>query len=67
MSPEEYNYADFVLRREQPGIDGFADVPLHAGGRAPDFPLEDLESGEMVAMKQLWRDGLALVEFGSFT
>ncbi len=67
MSPEEYNYSVFVMEREQPVIDRFAEVPPHAGMRAPDFPLEDLESGETVPMKQLWRDGLVLVEFGSFT
>ena len=67
MSPEEYNYSVFVMNREQPGIDGFSEVPLRPGGRAPSFPLEDLESGGIVEMKELWRDSLAVIEFGSFT
>jgi len=41
--------------------------PLHAGMRAPSFPLENLADGETVQMQELWRDGLALIEFGSFT
>ena len=67
MSSEEYNYSVFVMEREMPVIEAFADFPLHPGGRAPSFPLEDLESGDAVEMKELWREGLAVIEFGSFT
>jgi hypothetical protein len=67
VTPEEYNYSVFELDREQPGIDAFSEVPLHPGTRAPSFALEDLDSGGLVEMKELWRDGLVIIEFGSFT
>jgi hypothetical protein len=67
MTREEYNYAVFDLQREQPVIDAFAQVAVRPGTRAPSFALEDLDSGETVEMKELWRDGLVVVEFGSFT
>ena len=67
MTPEEYNYAVFEMGREQPVIDAFSGVPLHPGTRAPSFSLEDLDSGERVEMKELWRHGLVIIEFGSFT
>jgi hypothetical protein len=35
--------------------------------RAPTFTLEDLTSGNPVEMKELWRAGVAVIEFGSFT
>ncbi len=62
----DYNYADFSLKREMPPFDEFRDR-LHAGERAPDFPLEDLASGETVQLRNLWKKGPAIIEFGSFT
>jgi hypothetical protein len=35
--------------------------------RAPSFHLEDLGTGEPVAMKEPWNSGVAVIEFGSFT
>lgn len=67
MTPEEYNYAAFDRDVENPVIDTFVDFPLRPGMRAPSFPLEDLDSGEATEMKELWRDGLVVIEFGSFT
>ena len=67
MNREEYNYSVFDMEREQPVIEAFADNPIRPGTRAPSFPLEDLGTGETVEMKELWRDGLVLIEFGSFT
>jgi len=67
VTPEEYNYSVFEMDREQPVIEAFSEVPLHPGMRAPSFPLEDLDSGELMEMKELWRDGLVIIEFGSFT
>jgi hypothetical protein len=62
----DYNYATFDMKAEAPHFQRFPDN-LHVGERAPDFPLEDLESGETVAIKDLWTDGPVVVEFGSFT
>ena len=62
----DYNYAEFNMKAEAPHFQGFP-ANLHVGVRAPDFPLEDLESGEMINIKDLWTDGPVIVEFGSFT
>lgn len=67
MSPDEYNYSVFEMDREMPIIEAFGDVDIGPGGRAPSFALEDLDTGEAVEMSELWRDGLAIIEFGSFT
>ena len=67
MTPEEYNYAVFEMEREQPVIEAFGPFPVRSGSRAPNFPLEDLDSGDAIEMKDLWRNGLAIIEFGSFT
>jgi hypothetical protein len=45
----------------------FQDHPLHAGREAPDFPLEDLGTGQAVRLKDLWSAGLVVIEFGSYT
>lgn len=61
-----YNYPDFDMAREMPPFDAFRER-LHAGEKAPDFPLEDLDGGATVNMKELWAAGPAIIEFGSFT
>ena len=61
-----YNYEVFDKQAEMPNFQGFVGN-LHVGERAPDFPLEDLESGETVRLKDLWSKGLVIAEFGSFT
>jgi hypothetical protein len=67
MTTEEYNYAVFNLQRESGKFTEFQDHPLHAGRTAPDFPLEDLSSGQAVRLKELWTGGLVVIEFGSYT
>ena len=65
MSGHEYNYSEFVASQQE-----FIDFAVHAPKvtmRAPSFPLEDLASGNIVQMSELWRDGPAVIEFGSFT
>ena len=65
MDQREYNYGEFVVSPNE-----FLDFAQHAPKvtmRAPSFPLEDLAAGETVEMKELWKDGLAVIEFGSFT
>ena len=62
---KEYNYREFVVAPEE-FID-FAVRAPKATMRAPPFPLEDLISGEMVQMSDLWKAGPAVLEFGSFT
>lgn len=62
-----YNYAVFSLAAEEPRFDEFMARGPHVGERAPDFPLEDLETGEAVGLSELWSRGVVIVEFGSFT
>ncbi len=62
----DYNYDVFNMQAELPHFEGFVGH-LHVGERAPDFPLEDLESGKTVRLKDLWSKGLVIAEFGSFT
>jgi len=63
---DDYNYSVFDMKRESPYFLAFRDQ-LHVGERAPDYPLEDLATGETVTMKSLSKDGPAVLEFGSFT
>lgn len=65
MARDEYNYATFEVSPTE-----FLDFATHAPKvtmRAPSFPLEDLSTGETVEMKELWRTGITVIEFGSFT
>ncbi len=62
---EEYNYSVFYVDLEE--FEEFAHVAPKATMRAPSFPLEDLETGETVEMRELWTKGIALIEFGSIT
>jgi hypothetical protein len=65
MTAEEYNYSEFVANPQE-----FSDFALHAPKvtmRAPSFLLEDVATGSMVQMSELWRGSVAVVEFGSFT
>ncbi len=65
MSSTDYNYDVFVVHREE--FMNFAKDAPRATERAPSFPLEDLETGATVEMKDLWKTGVSLIEFGSFT
>jgi hypothetical protein len=68
MSDTTYNYSVFEVS-EDPFAE-FINVATHAPKvtmRAPSFPLEDLATGETIEMKNLWKDSIVVVEFGSFT
>jgi len=62
----DYNYSVFDIRMEMV-LNAFPDTSPHVGRVAPDFPLEDLETGEIVRMKSLWAKGPVVIEFGSYT
>lgn len=62
----DYNYDVFDMPAERPHQEAFL-ANMHVGERAPDFALEDLDSGETVRLKDLWSKGLVIAEFGSFT
>ncbi len=65
-TPDAYNYATFDMAREEPAFESFKHA-LHVGQKAPDFPLEDLATGETVRLRSLCKQGPVLIEFGSFT
>ena len=65
MHDKTYNYREFGG-----SLDEFADFAAHAPKvtmRAPSFPLEDLATGASADMKDLWKAGITVIEFGSFT
>lgn len=62
---DSYNYSSFDVSPQD-----FVEFATHAPKvtmRAPSFPLEQLTTGRVVEMKELWSTGIAVVEFGSFT
>jgi hypothetical protein len=65
MSEATYNYSIFDANPNE--FIEFATRAPKVTMRAPSFPLEDLATGEKVAMKDLWKSDIAVVEFGSFT
>ena len=65
MGRNAYNYDVFEVHSEE-----FLKFATHAPKvteRAPSFSLEDLETGKTIEMKELWKSGVTLIEFGSFT
>jgi hypothetical protein len=65
MRTDSYNYGVFEVSTTE-----FLDFATHAPKvtmRAPSFPLEDLATGGVVEMQELWKSGVAVIEFGSFT
>jgi hypothetical protein len=67
MTTDDYNYASFKMQREMGKFTAFQDLALHTGRRAPDFPFEDLETGQTVNLMGLCDSGLVIIEFGSYT
>jgi hypothetical protein len=67
MAAHNYNYAFFNLDAERDKFTEFQVHPFHAGRNATDLPLEDLATGQTVHLKDLWSDGLVIIEFGSYT
>lgn len=61
-----YNYESFDWAAEEPHFEAFRNS-LHVGERAPKATFEDLETGQAIELQSLYRDGFALLEFGSFT
>jgi len=65
VSTQEYNYS--VWESDDDKFYDFAAIAPQVTSRAPSFPLEDLATGDTVEMKELWKKGIAVIEFGSFT
>lgn len=69
MTDDGYNYPDFAEHIRDGGEAGFEafTARLHAGERAPSFPLTRLDDGATVQLADLWRRTPTVLEFGSFT
>ena len=67
VTPEAYNYANFIL--DEAEIRVFRDFrdQLHVGDAAPDGALVDLGTGETVRLSELWTRKHLILEFGSYT
>lgn len=65
MTNQTYNYSVFDVSPNE-----FIDFATHRPKvtmRAPSFLLEELATREKVEMKDLWKTGIVVIEFGSFT
>lgn len=67
MSEQAYNYTHFNPGAEAGKFLEFARQGPLVTERAPSFPVEDLETGKIIEMKELWRKGVVVIEFGSFS
>jgi hypothetical protein len=65
MPRDDYNYSEFGSSPNE--FMEFAEHAPKVTMRAPSFPLEDLATGQLVQMSELWKNGVAVIEFGSFT
>ncbi len=65
-APDDYNYADFIMKREIPLFERFRER-LHVGEKAPDFELQRLDDDRRVSLSEYWVEGPVVIEFGSFT
>ncbi len=61
---EQYNYLAF--KGGESDFLGFRSQ-LQVGSLAPDFTATALENGEWVQLKDYWKDGNLVIEFGSLT
>ena len=66
MIERQYNFAEFTAGGSGASAEFIQNSPK-ATSRAPAFPLEDLDSGEIIAMQDLWKTETLIMEFGSFT
>lgn len=67
MTEHDYNHAVFDPGKEGNVALRFANDSPKATSRAPSFPLEDLDTGETVELKDYWAKENLIIEFGSFT
>lgn len=65
-SSADYNAADFPVDSD---IEDFARFPeiVNVGSTAPETVLTDLDTGEPVQLRDLTRQGITILEFGSLT
>jgi hypothetical protein len=61
-----YNATTFPVESD---VEDFANFPhiCNVGTTAPDTQLTDLDSGDSVSLRDITRNGLTILEFGSLT
>lgn len=67
MSTEDsYNSSDFPVESDVEDFERFPDI-VKVGTTAPDTELTDLDSGNPVSLRDMTREGVTILEFGSLT
>jgi hypothetical protein len=61
-----YNANEFPVESDVEDFERFPDI-CKVGTRAPETTLTDLETGERVNLRDVTRNGLTILEFGSLT
>jgi hypothetical protein len=61
-----YNANEFPVESDVEDFECFPDI-CKVGTRAPETTLTDLETGERVNLRDVTRNGLTILEFGSLT
>lgn len=62
----DYNYKTFPLDADMQDFQQFPNI-ARVGTKAPDGILLDAKDGSEVQLAQLYKRGLSVIEFGSFT
>ncbi len=62
----EYNYKHFPLDGDMQDFGSFPDA-ARVGTKAPDGVLIDARDGSNVALGDVYRKGVTVIEFGSYT
>ncbi len=63
---QPYNYWSFPVESDVEDFRRFPEI-LNAGTTAPDTQLIDLDTGERVSLRDVVRNGVTVLEFGSLT
>ena len=66
MTEEDYNTPDFPVKSDVEDFARFPDI-VKIGTTAPETVLTDLDTGEPVHLRDLTRQGITILEFGSLT
>lgn len=62
----EYNYRSFPRDLDMATFEAFPDL-LRVGERAPNAEVVNAATGEPAKLSRYWRNGAAVIEFGSIT
>lgn len=63
---DSYNSSEFPVESDVEDFARFPDI-VKVGSTAPDTELTDLDSGKLVSLRDVTREGITILEFGSLT